>query len=120
MDPATDEIVRRIKAPGADLKHGLLIDPGSHRVFIAYEGNDQLIVVDLRRGAAVAQFPVANPDVLAFDAQRQRLYVAGESSEVSEFTVAGDGVRKSGESFLAHNAHVASVQPTTHKIYFRS
>jgi YVTN family beta-propeller protein len=119
VDPATDQILRRITVPGAEGNHGLLIDSASHRAFIACEGNDRLIVIDLRTGAALAQFPVAkDPDVLAFDAQRRRLYVAGESGEVSEFSVSADGVSKSGESFLARNAHVVAVQPATHEIYF--
>jgi len=119
VDPATDKIVRRIKVSGADGNHGLLIDAASHRAFIACEGNDRLIVIDLGTGAALAQFPVTkDPDVLAFDAQRQKLYVAGESGEVSEFSVSGNSVSKSGESFLAHNAHVVAVQPSTHEIYF--
>lgn len=119
VDPATDKIVRRMKVPGADGNHGLLIDAASHRAFIACEGNDRLIVIDLVSGAAMAPFPVAkDPDVLAFDAQRQTLYVAGESGEVSEFNVSGNSVRKSGESFLAHNAHVVAVQSKTHDVYF--
>jgi DNA-binding beta-propeller fold protein YncE len=119
VDPATDRIVRRIKVAGANGNHGLLIDSDSQRAFIACEGNDRLIVIDLRTGTAIGQFPVAkDPDVLAFDAQRQTLYVAGESGEVSEFTVSGATISKSGESFLAPNAHVVAVHPTTHEIYF--
>jgi DNA-binding beta-propeller fold protein YncE len=119
VDPATDKILRRIKVPGANGNHGLLIDSASRRAFIACEGNDRLIVIDLRTGAPLAQFPVAkDPDVLAFDAQRQKLYVAGESGEVSEFTVSSSGISKTGESFLARNAHVVAVQPATHEIYF--
>src|SRR5271163_2787373 len=119
VDPTTDMIVRRIKVPGANGNHGLLIDAASGRAFIACEGNDRLIVIDLRMGAALAQFPVAkDPDVLALDAQRQKLYVAGESGEVSEFTVSGRDISKTGESFLARNAHVVAVLPTTHEIYF--
>jgi hypothetical protein len=44
--------------------------------------------------------------------------VAGESGDVSEFSVAGNAISKSGESFLARNAHVVAVQPSTHEIYF--
>jgi DNA-binding beta-propeller fold protein YncE len=119
VDPATDAVVRRTKVQGAKGNHGLLIDSASHRAFIACEGNDRLIVIDLRSGAAIAQFPVAkDPDVLAFDAQRQTLYVAGESGQVSEFTVTDGNISKSGEAFLAPNAHVVAVQPATHEIYF--
>jgi DNA-binding beta-propeller fold protein YncE len=119
VDPTTDKIVRRIKVSGAVGNHGLLIDAASHRAFIACEGNNRLIVIDLGTGATLAQFPVAkDPDVLALDAQRQKLYVAGESGEVSEFSVSGNSVSKTGESFLARNAHVVAVQPATHEIYF--
>src|SRR5258708_16211038 len=119
VDPATDKIVRRIKVPGADGNHGLLIDSASRRAFIACEGNDRLIVIDIRSGAALGQFPVAkDPDVLAFDAQRQMLYVAGESGEVSEFSVSGAGVRKSRESFLAPYAPGVAVHTTNHEIHF--
>jgi len=119
VDPATDAIVRRIPVPGADENHGLLIDSASHRAFVACEGNDKLIVIDLRTGNVLAQFRVAkDPDVLAFDAQRQTLYVAGESGEVSEFTVSNGKIRKAGESRLAPHAHVVTVNSTTHEVYF--
>jgi DNA-binding beta-propeller fold protein YncE len=119
VDPTTDMIVRRIKVPGANGNHGLLIDSASRKAFIACEGNDQLFVIDLRTGATLARFPVAtDPDVLAFDAQRQNLYVAGESGKVSEFGVSGGDIRKTGESFVARDAHVVAVQPATHEVYF--
>jgi DNA-binding beta-propeller fold protein YncE len=119
VDPSTDTVVRRLKLPEAKGNHGLLIDAASHRAFIACEGNDRLIVIDLRNGNAIANFSVAkDPDVLAFDVQRQTLYVAGESGQVSEFTVTDGNVSKSGEAFLAPNAHVVAVQPATHEIYF--
>jgi len=119
VDPKTDAILRRIPVPGAKANHGLLIDSASHRAFVACQGNDQLIVIDLRTGAANAQFPVAkDPDVLAFDAQLQILYVAGESGQVSEFKVSDGKIRKTGESLLAPNAHVVAVHPVTHEVYF--
>jgi YVTN family beta-propeller protein len=119
VDPKTDMIVRRIPVTGAKENHGLLIDSASRRAFVACQGNDQLIVIDLRTGAAIAQFPVAkDPDVLAFDARLQTLYVAGESGQVSEFKVLDGQISKTGESLLARNAHVVAVHPMTHEIYF--
>jgi DNA-binding beta-propeller fold protein YncE len=119
VDPKTDSIVRRIPVPGAKENHGLLIDPASHRAFVACQGNNQLIVIDLRTGAVIAQFPVAkDPDVLAFDALLQTLYVAGESGQVSEFKVSDGKITKTGESLLALNAHVVAIHPMTHEIYF--
>jgi YVTN family beta-propeller protein len=119
VDPKTDLIVRRVPVPGAKENHGLLIDSAAHKAFVACQGNDQLIVIDLRTGAAIAQFPVAkDPDVLAFDARLQTLYVAGESGQVSEFKVSGNQISKTGESLLAPNAHVVAIHPITHEIYF--
>jgi YVTN family beta-propeller protein len=119
VDPATDSIVRRIPIAGSDGNHGLLIDPASHRAFIACEGNDRFIAVDLISGKTLAQFPAAkDPDVLAFDPQSQFLYVAGESGEVSEFSIANNTVTKTGESLLARNSHVVAIDTTTNEIYF--
>src|SRR5882724_7530069 len=80
IDEATLRVIARM--PGGDYPDGLAYSPETHK------GNAQLIVVDLRTGAAIAQFPVVkDPDVLAFDARLQTLYVAGEWGEVSEFNV---------------------------------
>src|SRR5258708_36793022 len=88
VDPKTDTIVRRIPVPCAKENHVLLIDSASHWAFVACQGNDQLIVIDLRTGVMIAQFPVAkDPDVLAFDAPLQTLYVAGVVVQGSEFKV---------------------------------
>jgi YVTN family beta-propeller protein len=119
VDPVTDTIVRRLPVPGARENHGLLIDAPSHRAFVACTGNDRLIVIDLRTGAALAELPVArDPDVLALDSQRARLYVAGESGEVSEFDVSRDPIERTGQSVLARHAHVVAVDPTSHEVYF--
>jgi DNA-binding beta-propeller fold protein YncE len=119
VDPATDSIVRRIPITGSEGNHGLLIDSASHRAFIACEGNDQFIAVDLLSGKTLAQFPAAkDPDVLAPDPESQFLYVAGESGEVSEFSTTKNTVSKTGQSLLAPYAHVVAVDPSTHEIYF--
>ncbi len=119
IDPATDRIVRRIPVPGAKDNHGLLIDAEQHRAFIACEGNDRLIVIDLASGKALASFPVAkDPDVLALDGIRHELYVAGESGQVSLFKLGVDSVTKVAEAVLAPHAHVVGVDATTHDVYF--
>jgi len=119
IDPATDTIVRRIAVPGAKENHGLLIDSASHRAFIACEGNDKLFVLDLRTGKILASFSVAkDPDVLALDPDRQELYVAGESGQVTAFKLGADTVDKTAESFLATHAHVVAVDPSIHQVYF--
>jgi DNA-binding beta-propeller fold protein YncE len=119
IDPATDAVVRRLPVPGAKENHGLLIDGEHHRAFIACEGNDRLIVLDLTTGKALASFSVArDPDVLALDPGRHDLYVAGESGEVSVFRLGPDSVTKIATGVLAANAHVVAVDPVRHEVYF--
>ena len=119
IDPESDTIVRRLAVAGANGNHGLLIDSGEHRAFIACEGNDTLIVLDFQAGKMLAQLSVAkDPDVLAFDATRHVLYVAGESGQVSEFNLSEGKIEKTGESLLALNAHVVVIDPGTHEVYF--
>jgi YVTN family beta-propeller protein len=119
IDPAHDVIVRRIPLRGANGNHGLLLDL-EHRAFVACEGNDRLIVIDLLSGRPLAWFPVARaPDVLALDPARHELYVAGESGVVSLFRLGiGSAITKIAEGTLASSAHVVAVDPSTHEVYF--
>jgi YVTN family beta-propeller protein len=119
IDPKTDRVVERIELPGADGNHGLLIDPDGRRAFIACEGNDRLLVLDLPTKKIAATFPVGkDPDVLAFDPGLHHVYLAGEAGVVSIFDAALDHVSKIAEGFLGPNAHVVAVDATTHEAYF--
>ena len=119
IDPTTDKIVSRDPIQGCEGNHGLLIDAQRRLAFIACEDNARLIVFSLSRHAKLSEATLGpGPDVLAFDPQLNRLYVAGESGVVSVFTVSENGVTKIGQAFLADNAHVVSVDPTTHRVYF--
>jgi len=119
IDPASDEIVARIDLPGARGNHGLLIEPRRRLAFIACEGNDRLLVLDMRTMQVSRSFDVGgDPDVLAFDPVLAVLYVAGEEGVVSMFRVDGAAVKKTGEGRLGPNAHVVAVDATTHQLYF--
>ncbi|MGU7779323.1 hypothetical protein [Burkholderia sp. PU8-34] len=119
IDPATDHIVSRFDLPGAEGNHGLLIDPGNRLAFIACEGNDKLIVFDLRSKRVARSFDIgSDPDVLALDSTSGTLYVAGEAGTVSMFRVTGARIEKTGEGHLGPNAHVVAVDPATHLSYF--
>jgi DNA-binding beta-propeller fold protein YncE len=68
IDPVADQLIRRIDLPGAVGNHGLYLDAPARLAFIACEGNDQLLVLDLASRKVLASFDVArDPDVLAFD-----------------------------------------------------
>jgi len=119
IDPASDTVVARIPLPGARGNHVLLIDGLARLAYIACEGNDTLLVLDLQSRRIRSTFDVAaDPDVLAFDRTTGVLYVAGEAGIVSVFRVADGKIAKLAEGFLGSNAHVVAVDPATHLAYF--
>ena len=119
IDPASDAIVARIPIPEANGNHGLLIEPDLRLAFIANEGNNRLLVMDLNTKKLVADFAVGKgPDVLAYDVAIGIVYVASESGVVSEIRVTQEGVSKLGEGVVGANAHTVAVEPAAHKVYF--
>ncbi|MGF7000234.1 hypothetical protein [Paraburkholderia sp. GAS32] len=119
IDPANDRIVARIDLPGARGNHGLLIEPQQRLAFIACEGNDKLLALDMRTMRVKSSFDVGrDPDVLAFDRQLHLLYVAGETGIVSMFKADAGNVSKIGDGRIGPNAHVVAVDDSTHRAYF--
>jgi len=119
IDPTTDAIVARIDLPGARGNHGLYIVSQPHLAFVACEGNDRLLTLNLLTRQVVQSFDVgAAPDVIAFDPGAGTLYIAGEAGIVSMFAVRSSTVSKIGEGRIGPNAHVVSVDPSTHRAYF--
>ncbi len=117
IDPATERIVERYDLPGSDHPHGFAVDEPGRLAFVTGEGNATLQVVDLRTMRIAGTYRVGDdPDVLAWDADWRRLYVASESGVVSEFTVTGSGLRALGELHIPH-AHSVAVDPRTHRVY---
>ncbi|MGT2471568.1 YncE family protein [Paraburkholderia terrae] len=119
IDPSNDAIVARIDLPGAQGNHGLYIVPQLHLAFIACEGNDRLLTLNLLTRQVVQSFEVGgDPDVLAFDPGPGTLYIAGEAGIVSMFAVGPSAVSKIGTGRIGPNAHVVGVDPSTHRVYF--
>jgi YVTN family beta-propeller protein len=118
IDRATDRIVARIDLAGARGNHGLLIEPRQRLAFIACEGNDRLLVLDMRTMRVTASFDAGqDPDVLAFDPQLHLLYVAGEAGIVSMFKAEAGKVSKIGDGRIGRNAHIVAVDGSTHRVY---
>jgi DNA-binding beta-propeller fold protein YncE len=116
IDPVSERIVQRY-----DLRigspHGFELDQEGRLAFISCEGNAALLVVDLRTMKIVQTLKVADgPDVLAWDAEWRRLYVAAESGVLSAFWLDGSTLRPIGEIRAPH-AHTVSVDPRTHRVY---
>jgi DNA-binding beta-propeller fold protein YncE len=119
IDPKREQVTARLDLPGCQAPHGFYVDAPSHRAFVSCEGNATLVVVDLNAARITATATVGDiPDVLAFDAGLQRLYVASESGVVAVFDTGGNSVNKIGQAFLAPNAHTVAVDPQTHRVYF--
>ncbi|MDS0860242.1 hypothetical protein NUV25_21270 [Burkholderia pseudomultivorans] len=119
IDPVTDRIIARVDLPGARGNHGLLIEPRQRLAFIACEGNDKLLVLDMHMMRVVSSFDVGkDPDVLAYDPGLHLLYVAGEAGIVSMFNVEVGKVSKIGEGHIGPNAHVVAVDDATHRSFY--
>ena len=119
IDTNTDQIAGRYPLTGCKGSHGLLIDAAHRVAFAACEDNSKLIVFDLESNKATATFSVgADPDVLAFDAALQRLYVSAESGIITIFDEHDRSLQKVAEGLFAPNAHSVAVDPNTHRVYF--
>jgi DNA-binding beta-propeller fold protein YncE len=87
--------------------------------FVACDDNAKLLVLDMRRMRVLSVHKTGSgPDVLAFDAGLQRLYVASESGVVTIFHLRGSTLHLLGRSHLAYEAHSVAVDPQTHWVYF--
>jgi DNA-binding beta-propeller fold protein YncE len=96
-----------------------LIDASRRLAFVACDGNDRLLTLDLRQMRVTGSASVGgSPDVLAFDDSLRRLYVAAESGDVAVFSERAHSLVKLGQSFVAPFAHSVAVDPRTHLVYF--
>ena len=119
IDTETNTITRRRALPGCDHDHGLSLDSGSRLAFVACDGNATLLTVDLNSWQIVDHHRVGqDPDVLAYDAGAQRLYVAAESGWLTILDLHDRQLRITGSDHLADGAHVVAVDPTTHRSYY--
>lgn len=120
IDPDKLTIVSRFPLPGGRHPHGLAIAPEASVGFLACDGDDRLLVVDLKSGAVIGRRPLGHdPDVLAIDAAQQRLYIASESGMLSSFDIADVRAPRSlGDVFVGDNAHSVAIDPASHRLFF--
>ena len=68
INPETDKIQARYHLSGGEHPHGFYIDDQNGKAYIACEGDNKLLVFDMKNHSVENVFPVADgPDVLAFD-----------------------------------------------------
>ena len=119
IDPATRSVLRRVPLPGCEDDHGLALDSPARLAFIACDINSALLTVDLNTWRVTATNIVGvEPDVLAFDHNAGRLYVAAESGWVTVLQLHGYRLRVTYSNYLANDAHVVTVDPVTGRSYF--
>jgi DNA-binding beta-propeller fold protein YncE len=119
IDPAALKIVHRYPLPGCQWSHSVAIDAAARAAYVGCQRNVRLVRLDLRSGRVMGSGGVGvGVDVLALDGALHRLYAASESGIVSVYDVTDGGLRRMAQGFLAPNAHVVAVDPTTHRVYF--
>ena len=80
INPPTLTVVARHHLGHCDHSHGLTLDSPTRRAFVACDGNDQLLTVDLDTFVETDHTTTgAGPDVVSLDPGLHLLYVAAES-----------------------------------------
>ena len=120
VDPVNAKFKARRPLSGCEHPHGLAIAPAAAVGYVACDGNDRLLTIDLTTDKILDNQPVAHdPDVMAIDPNARRLYVASESGNLSIFNIADQTAPKSlGDVFIGDDAHSVAVDPTSHDLYF--
>jgi DNA-binding beta-propeller fold protein YncE len=119
VDPATLKVTARHMLAGCDHPHGLRIADGASIGYVACDGNDRLLAVDLASGKITADLAIGHdPDVLAADPGLKRLYIASESGKLTVISTADPGRPVLlGDVMAGEDAHSVAVDPTTHHLF---
>jgi len=119
IDPATLAVTHRTALPGCEQGHGMTLDAVNRLAFVACEGNAVLVTISLNSWQVSEPIRVgSDPDVLAYDPDVHRLYVAAESGTVTLLTLRDQQLAVMGSDHLADGAHVVAVDPGTHRSYY--
>ena len=120
IDPEKDIILAHYATTGGKHPHGFIVAPRGEIGYVACDGNDRLLTIQLATGKMLANLPVVHdPDVLAVDAGASRLYVASESGALSTFDISNpESPVALGDVFVAEGAHSVAVDPVIHRLYF--
>jgi DNA-binding beta-propeller fold protein YncE len=120
FDPKKNVRLAAYPLAGCEHPHGLAIAPDAAIGYVACDENDVLLTVDLTTGKVLSHLPVGHdPDVLALDVSLKRLYVAGESGNLSTYSIAVAAAPMAlGDTFIGADAHSVAVDPVSHRLYF--
>lgn len=119
IDARTDAVEAEIALPGCSGNHGMALDVAKRRAFVACQGNNVLVVVDLDRRQIIARFNIGRgSDFVDFDAALGRIYVP-----CSDGTMAilqqddADHYRALDPLPVSPGVHTVAVDPRTHRVY---
>jgi len=117
IDPITDSIVQRVPVPSIERPHGFYLDSDHRLAYVTGEAGGRVGVLGLETGKITHTYRVGDePDVLALDPGRRRLFVACESGVINAFDAQGDSLVPL-PSYRTPHAHSVAVDPTTHLVY---
>ena len=121
IDPVSFAVTERIPTPGCDHPHGQALDLAEQVMFVGCEVNATMVTVDLVNRNVIDHHGVGEtPDVLAYDAGANRVYVAAESGWVSIFDHDHGHLTVRGSAYLADGAHSLLSTPRRTTPSFRS
>ncbi len=119
IDARTDTVDAAVPLPGCRGNHGMALDVAKRRAFVACEGNNVLVVVDLDRRQVIARLNIGRgSDFVDFDAVLGRIYVP-----CSDGTMAiiqqddADRYRLLDPFAVSPGVHTVAVDPRTHRVY---
>jgi len=112
-------VTQRIPLPGCEDAHGLHLHPDGKSAYVACEGNDKLVRIDLDGAHAVSMADTgAGPDVLSIDPVRGWLYVAAGSGDLTIWDLEKPGLVLVGHDHPGDHAHTVAADPVTHRVFF--
>jgi DNA-binding beta-propeller fold protein YncE len=118
VDPTDGTLLTSFDLPDCTGAHGLRLHPDAQSAFVACEGNDTLVRVDLASGVQSTGATGAVPDVMVVDPKIGWLYVAAESGDLAVFDIRQPGVAPIGHDSPGDDSHTIAADPTTHRVYF--
>jgi DNA-binding beta-propeller fold protein YncE len=119
IDPTSASVAQRIDLKGCAGAHGVRLHPDGQSAFVACEGNDTLLRVDLGAGnGLVTAATGAGPDVMSVDEANGWLYVAAESGDLTVFDIGEAGLVEIDREHPGDSAHSIAVDPATHRVFF--
>jgi DNA-binding beta-propeller fold protein YncE len=117
VDPRTDAVVERVPVPGIRGPHGFYLDSEHRLAYVTGEAGGTVGVLNLRTKKILHTYRVGDePDVLAMDPARHRLFVASESGVLTALEARGDSLLPLA-GYRAPHAHSVAVDPATHLVY---